>query len=232
MSRSFARTAVLAATVVALAGGGATAALAASDAPAPGSTECTNLVNVQTGVVAAQKTVADDQDALNAALRANPISDAAVNAARAKLATDQANLANIVLNVTRSLCTGTTTPKPTTTTPAPTETTSPPVVPAPRIIFVPGYRDCGDFPSQAAAQAFFLANGGSALRNINGLDGNHNGIACENTVYGPATVVVPVPSSPVTSKTVNPTADDGSVASTSGSQVSEVPSGSASTGAA
>ncbi len=184
MPRSLARTAVLAALTAALAAGATAPAFAVSVAPAPGTAECTNLVNVQTNVLAARETVADDTAALDAALRANPIVDATVNAARAKLAADQSNLANIVLNVTRSLCSGTpvrtTTPAPT-TDPAP-ETTSPRVAPAPRIVVLPP-------------------------------------------------VVVPAPTGTTTTSVI-PTQDDGSVATTSGRQVTEVPSGSAQTGAA
>lgn len=40
-------------------------------------------------------------------------------------------------------------------------------------------RDCGDFPSQAAAQNFFLANGGPQS-DPHGLDSEGDGIACES----------------------------------------------------
>jgi hypothetical protein len=39
--------------------------------------------------------------------------------------------------------------------------------------------DCGDFASQADAQAYFESDGGSATNNVDGLDSNTNGIACE-----------------------------------------------------
>ena len=39
-------------------------------------------------------------------------------------------------------------------------------------------RDCGDFPTQRAAQLFFLANGGPAS-DPHGLDAEGDGIACE-----------------------------------------------------
>jgi hypothetical protein len=42
-----------------------------------------------------------------------------------------------------------------------------------------GDRDCGDFATQAAAQAFFISQGGPA-RDPHGLDGDHDGIACES----------------------------------------------------
>ena len=44
-------------------------------------------------------------------------------------------------------------------------------------------RDCPGFPSQAAAQSYFEAGGGSASNNFNNLDANHNGVACENYMY-------------------------------------------------
>lgn len=44
-------------------------------------------------------------------------------------------------------------------------------------------KDCGDFPSQAAAQAFFVANGpGDPHR----LDRDNDGKACESHRYAPA----------------------------------------------
>ena len=50
----------------------------------------------------------------------------------------------------------------------------------------PGDKDCKDFASQAEAQAWFEAHGGSATNNVGGLDRNHNGIACETFPYGGA----------------------------------------------
>ncbi len=38
--------------------------------------------------------------------------------------------------------------------------------------------NCSDFPTHAAAQAWFLAHGGSASNDVAGLDGNHDGQAC------------------------------------------------------
>jgi hypothetical protein len=40
-------------------------------------------------------------------------------------------------------------------------------------------RDCADFENQAAAQRYFLADGGSSRKNVDHLDPNHNGFACE-----------------------------------------------------
>jgi hypothetical protein len=39
--------------------------------------------------------------------------------------------------------------------------------------------DCADFVSQEEAQAYFEEDGGSHRRNVDHLDPNHNGIACE-----------------------------------------------------
>jgi hypothetical protein len=39
--------------------------------------------------------------------------------------------------------------------------------------------DCADFGSQAAAERYFAADGGSVRKNVDHLDSNHNGIACE-----------------------------------------------------
>lgn len=39
--------------------------------------------------------------------------------------------------------------------------------------------DCGDFPELNAAQGYFAGDGGSAARNVDDLDGNRNGAACE-----------------------------------------------------
>jgi hypothetical protein len=39
--------------------------------------------------------------------------------------------------------------------------------------------DCWDFPTQGDAQAYFERDGGSVYNNADGLDRNHNGLACE-----------------------------------------------------
>lgn len=39
--------------------------------------------------------------------------------------------------------------------------------------------DCADFAGQGAAQQYFVLDGGSAQMNVDHLDPNHNGIACE-----------------------------------------------------
>jgi hypothetical protein len=40
--------------------------------------------------------------------------------------------------------------------------------------------NCSDFPTHAAAQRWFDAHGGSASNNVAGLDGNHDGVACQS----------------------------------------------------
>lgn len=41
-------------------------------------------------------------------------------------------------------------------------------------------KNCPDFASQAQAQAYFRNNGGSKTNNVDGLDRDHDGVACEN----------------------------------------------------
>lgn len=41
-------------------------------------------------------------------------------------------------------------------------------------------RDCSDFPNQRSAQEYFDRNGGSPSNNFDGLDADHDGIACED----------------------------------------------------
>jgi hypothetical protein len=45
-------------------------------------------------------------------------------------------------------------------------------------------KDCADFSSQAEAQAYFDANGGSTTNNVDNLDADHDGQACETFDYG------------------------------------------------
>ncbi len=47
-----------------------------------------------------------------------------------------------------------------------------------------GAKSCKDFASQAEAQAYFVAHGGSPVNNVDNLDRNRNGIACEVYPYG------------------------------------------------
>ena len=46
-----------------------------------------------------------------------------------------------------------------------------------------GPKSCKDFACQAEAQAYFEARGGNAQHNVDNLDHNHNGIACEVYPY-------------------------------------------------
>lgn len=232
MSRSLARTAVLAALAAVLAVLGVAPALAVTTAPVPGTPECTAAVNNDATVQAAVA-------ALNTA-RTTLLTDQINGAPAAIVAADQTAVDNAVNHVavvrnaaSDALCTGTavvTTATPVTTTP---ESTSPPVIVVPRVVILPGVldRNCADFATQADAQAFFLAHGGSPVRNVDNLDANHNGVACEDH-FAPAVVVVPQATTVVTTKTVVATQDDGTVPITSGQQVTEVPTGSASTGSA
>jgi endonuclease YncB( thermonuclease family) len=54
-----------------------------------------------------------------------------------------------------------------------------PAKPAPPVVASWVDRDCGDFATQRQAQAYFTARGGSRTRNVDGLDGDADGIACE-----------------------------------------------------
>lgn len=46
-----------------------------------------------------------------------------------------------------------------------------------------GDRNCDDFDSHAQAQAFFERHGGSESANVDGLDGDSDGQACEDHEY-------------------------------------------------
>ena len=60
-------------------------------------------------------------------------------------------------------------------------------------------KDCKDFSSQAAAQAYFEAHGGSPSNNVDNLDADHDGQACEAFPYSsPSPSPTPV-SSPASS---------------------------------
>lgn len=43
-----------------------------------------------------------------------------------------------------------------------------------------GDKGCSDFTTHANAQAYFISKGGSASNNVDGLDGDHDGVACES----------------------------------------------------
>ena len=55
---------------------------------------------------------------------------------------------------------------------------------APAALAQDGDKDCADFASQAEAQAYFEANGGSPTNNVDNLDADHDGQACEDFDYG------------------------------------------------
>ena len=55
---------------------------------------------------------------------------------------------------------------------------------APPALAQDGDKDCADFSSQAEAQAYFEANGGSPTNNVDNLDADHDGQACEDFDYG------------------------------------------------
>lgn len=46
-------------------------------------------------------------------------------------------------------------------------------------------QNCPDFNSQAKAQAYFRSNGGSKTNNVDGLDRDNDGVACENNTGYP-----------------------------------------------
>ncbi len=43
-----------------------------------------------------------------------------------------------------------------------------------------GDKDCKDFATHAEAQSYFISKGGSPTNNIDRLDADHDGIACES----------------------------------------------------
>ena len=74
----------------------------------------------------------------------------------------------------------------TTSSPVPAGSVAATRAPAAAPVATAGDKDCRDFVSQSAAQAYFTAIGGSATNNADDLDANHNGIACEDYNYGTA----------------------------------------------
>lgn len=90
----------------------------------------------------------------------------------------------------------------------------------------PGDRNCADFATQRDAQRWYEEH--RRDQDVEVLDGNHNQIVCE-TIYDDVTVTVQEVD---ITNTVVVTTDDGSTANVSGSQVTEVPDGSAQTGSA
>jgi hypothetical protein len=74
-------------------------------------------------------------------------------------------------------------------------------------------RDCGDFASQAEAQAAFLAVPGDPER----LDADDDGTACEDFVYPAVPVAAPAPAQVTTQPVGGIAAGDGSAADGDGS---------------
>jgi LPXTG-motif cell wall-anchored protein len=54
---------------------------------------------------------------------------------------------------------------------------------APAAFAAPG-KNCSDFKTQEEAQQYFESHGGSKSNNVDGLDRDHDGIACENLPKG------------------------------------------------
>jgi len=62
-------------------------------------------------------------------------------------------------------------------------------------------KDCKDFSSHDAAQAWFVAHGGTPVTNVDGLDADHDGVACEYPANWPGwaqttATTVPTPPAP------------------------------------
>jgi hypothetical protein len=55
-----------------------------------------------------------------------------------------------------------------------------PIQQAPQTVSSGGDKNCSDFATHAEAQAYFNSKGGSPSNNVDGLDRDHDGIACEN----------------------------------------------------
>jgi hypothetical protein len=66
-----------------------------------------------------------------------------------------------------------------TSAPTSTHATSPPATPTGPNKPIADV-NCSDFPSHVAAQRWFRQHGGSPTNDVAGLDGNHNGLACES----------------------------------------------------
>lgn len=208
----------------------------AADPPAPGTQACADQVNQDNKVQADLLLVEADQDALDAARTSGTTSD--VTNAQNKLAKDKGTLAIDRNNASTRLCTGTTsTTTPTTTTPAPITGTQ---APGTTVVLPPAVGadnvTCAFFADQAAAQVYGESHSGSRAR----LDRDSDGVYCEDAYDGYGAVVRRAAStnsnttvnggSSSTSTTVTPLKDDGSTASTSGSEIKTVPSGSVDTG--
>ena len=61
--------------------------------------------------------------------------------------------------------------------------------------------NCSNFSSQASAQSYFDGHGGSSSNNVEGLDADHDGVACESNLCpcrSPGAVATPTPTPTVT----------------------------------
>lgn len=145
------------------------------------------LAGLQLAALPGLTTVADLTAAIgNLTSGTLPADQTAIDKARAALADAKAKQTTAKNDLTSEqnrqsglLCTGT--PASTTTSTSATPVTD---------------KNCSDFATQPDAQAFFLAHGGSPTNNVDGLDANHNGIACEglggDAATGPASQLPPV----------------------------------------
>ena len=68
-----------------------------------------------------------------------------------------------------------------------------------------GAKTCADFSTQAAAQAYFNSKGGSRTNNVDNLDPNRNGIACEGLPGTPTATTSPTVAPTATTGTLNNT---------------------------
>lgn len=66
-------------------------------------------------------------------------------------------------------------------------------------------RDCRDFATHQEAQAYFESRGGSARNNVDNLDADHDGIACELLPRGVPLFTMPTPTRRPTTATRVPT---------------------------
>jgi len=81
-------------------------------------------------------------------------------------------------------------------------------------------KDCKDFSSHDAAQAWFIAHGGSPTNNVDRLDGNdHDGIACEYPASWPgwATASTATTAPPATPDTLATTGSPAEMSAFAGS---------------
>ena len=69
-------------------------------------------------------------------------------------------------------------------------------------------KTCADFKTQSEAQTYFTSKGGSKTNNIDNLDPNRNGIACEGLPGTPSTGASPTPA-PAATATARPLPNNG-----------------------